>query len=457
MSADISELGKVKLDDDHEDDLELEGNDEGDINFTGTTASISLDKNDRSLSEFYRWYQRRRLVVDPEWQRQYVWDKKRASRLIESFLIDLPVPVIYLAINEENKYEVIDGLQRLTSVFDFFQNKYPLVGLEICSNLNGKKFEQLSPEEQGKIEDTTIRTFELSHATPKDLMFIIFERLNTGGMALNDMEIRNCLYRGTLNDLIKELAKNEDFLGCLNQKGLQKRMKDRMLILRFLAFYQMTYSKARKGLKLFFNEFFNTYRNPPEAKIKEFQNVFKKSAKAAHTIFGDKGFRLRRQYEKGRQGGEWTPSINASVFQVIMVSFAEYDLGASTRNADNIYESYIDLISSDEKWAESVRTSTGDFLRIEYAFTQWYARLKAIMQVAVPNDSQRLFSRSLKEELFAQHNTCEICGQKIALINDSALDHDTQYWNGGQTVPTNARLVHRQCNLERSRSRAQTN
>lgn len=149
-------------------------------------------------------------------------------------------------------------------------------------------------------------------------MFIIFERLNTGGMALNDMEIRNCLFRGKLNDLIKELARNDDGLNCLNQKELQKRMKDRKLVLRFLAFYQMTYTKARKGLKSFFNEFFDTYRNPSDTKIKEFRNAFKKSARAAYSIFGDKGFRLRRHYEKGKQGGEWTPSINASIFQAHM-------------------------------------------------------------------------------------------------------------------------------------------
>lgn len=109
MSANIAETEKLGAPEDDEQELELEGNDEGDLDLEGKKAQISLDKNDRSLSEFHRWYTRGRLVVDPEWQRQFVWDRKRASRLFESFLIDLPVPVIYLAINNENKYEVIDG------------------------------------------------------------------------------------------------------------------------------------------------------------------------------------------------------------------------------------------------------------------------------------------------------------------------------------------------------------
>src|SRR5271166_4013046 len=94
----------------------IEGSGEGDLDLHGTKPKMNLAKNDRSLVEFNRWFTKGRLIADLEWQRQYVWDRKRASRLIESFLIELPVPVIYLSLNDEGKYEVIDGLQRLTSV-----------------------------------------------------------------------------------------------------------------------------------------------------------------------------------------------------------------------------------------------------------------------------------------------------------------------------------------------------
>jgi len=281
---------------------EIEGDYEGDLDVSAEKPSLSLQKADRSLHEFHRWYQRGSLIVDPEWQRHYIWNRTRASRLMESFLIDLPIPVIYLSVNDEGKYEVIDGLQRLTSIFDYFENKYKLTGLEILTDVNGKTFSELSKEHQGKLEDAILRTFELSKTAPKDLMFIIFERLNTGGITLNDMEIRNCLYRGRLNNLLKELSKNEDFLNCVNQKQLGKRMGDKMLVLRFLAFYQMTHLKAKKGLKAFFNEFFDTYRNLPEEKIKEFRRIFKSAMRGCFTVFGDKGFRLRRK--QGTSGGE---------------------------------------------------------------------------------------------------------------------------------------------------------
>lgn len=415
-------------------------------------ATVNLEKFDRSLFELHRWYTGGRLIIDPEWQRRYVWDKKRASRQIESFLINLPIPVIYLAESGQAKYEVIDGLQRLTSIFNFFESKYALTGLEFHSELNGSYFRDLSSEQQASLENKTIRTFELSAATPKELMFLIFERLNTGGVALNDMEIRNCLYRGRLNDLIKELAQIEEFKSAINQKGLEKRMSDSMLVLRFLAFYQMTYMKARKGLKAFFNEFLSTYRNPPDPKLDEFRQKFKQAMKACYTVFGDKAFRLRKS--SGSRAGEWAPRVNATIFQVLSVSFTDHDLGTITRSADSISEAYLDLIATDPTWVEAVTASTGDPNKIDYSFETWKQRLRTAVAKTVPNDSSRLFSKVLKEDLFAQNPTCALCGQNIAMIDDAALDHVQQYWAGGQTVPENARLVHRHCNLTRPRKNA---
>lgn len=420
------------------DDDELEGADEGDLGGVIKTDTVSIEKNDRSLSEFYSWYEEGTLVLNTDWQREFVWDRRRSSRLIESFLINLPVPVIYLAQNNAGNYEVIDGLQRLTSVFNFFGNEYELRGLEIKKDLNGCKFQDLSSILQKKLKHCTLRTFELSQETPKDLMFLIFERLNTGGISLNEMEIRNCLYRGKLNNLIKELAQFKEFMHCVNQKNIHRRMKDRALILRFLAFYQMTYMKARRGLKAFFNEFCETYRNPTEKKLDEFRNQFKQASKAAFSIFGKNGFRLR----DGR-------SVNASVFQVVCVSFTEHDLGALIRSASAIRKEYDNLTSTDDYWCDCVGRSTGDFERISYAFKTWNERLRLVMENSEPNDPKRIFPRELKEKLYGQNDVCEICGQKISHIDDAALDHHKPHSRGGQTVPENARLVHRHCNATR--------
>ena len=124
---------------------------------------ILWQKNDRSLSKFYEWYKKERLVLNPDWQRNYVWNEKKASLLIESFLIDIPVPLIYLAETNENKYEVIDGQQRLSSVFKFFDNEYNLRGLKVNEDLNGYYFGDLTESLQDKLSDCILRSCLKSH------------------------------------------------------------------------------------------------------------------------------------------------------------------------------------------------------------------------------------------------------------------------------------------------------
>lgn len=427
---------------------EIEGDDEGILGVSGD-RKVVLEKADRSLSELHRWYKNGRIIVDPEWQRNYVWDRIRASKLIESFLIDIPVPVIYMAKNSQ-KYEVIDGLQRLTSVFKYFDNEYPLKGIEIITELNGKTFREIDSYYQSKLEDSVLRSFELSSGN-SDMHFIVFERINTGSVKLNDMEIRNCLFRGPLNNLLKELSTNNDFVSALSQRGHKDRMQDRALVLRFLAFYERTHHKCDKGLKKFLNEFLETYRFASADKIEEYRKIFSKCMKASLTVFGNSAFRLKSDIAKpgSKSAGEWSTRPNAAIFQVISTSFHRYDLSAITRYADAIYEEYLDLINSDALWVDRVRRATGEATRLQYTFDAWNKRLDEVMSNVCSSNEKRLFSRQLKREMFEANRTCALCGQQIALIDDAVLDHDVRYWQGGKTVPENANLTHRHCNLKK--------
>ncbi len=151
----------------------VEGMDKGELNPISKFKKVILEKADRSLSELHRWYKSGRLIIDPEWQRNYVWDCVRASKLIESFLLDIPVPVIYLAKSDNGKYEVIDGLQRLTSVFNYLDNKYRLQKLDLLAEHKGKLYSELPEEVQNKIQDSILRLFELSDGNG-DIHFIVF-------------------------------------------------------------------------------------------------------------------------------------------------------------------------------------------------------------------------------------------------------------------------------------------
>lgn len=427
----------------------LEGEDEGDLNLSSPRI-VSLEKADRSLSEFKRWFDEGDLVLNPEWQRNYVWNRRQASKLIESFLLNIPVPVVYLSGTREKKYEVIDGLQRLKTVFDFFDNKFSLTGLDITQDLNGKRFRALDSITQRKLRNSTLRSFELSSDTDPNVHFIVFERLNTGGTKLNEMEIRNCIFRGGVNTLIKDLASNKDFVKCLNQPALQKRMNDRALVLRFLAFYERTYQKCQQELKPFLNEFLETYRNPTNQKILEYRRKFEHCMKSSLTVFGENGFRLRNEpRQMSKSAGEWSTRINAAIFQCISTSFADYDLSQITRSADWIYEDYLDLIATDNKWVDCVRRATAERTRLAYVFDTWRERLRKVLESVPSNDNQRSFSKQLKKQMFDQSKTCSICGNEIKLLDDAVLDHEKHYWKGGKTIPDNARLAHRFCNVSR--------
>ena len=160
---------------------------------------------------------RGRLVLQPDFQRQYVWDVEKASRLIESALLDIPLPTIYLSEEVDGKTYVIDGQQRLTSFYSFVIGTFPdgtefkLKGLKVFKELNKKAFKELDDTLQEKIKEFTVRTITFLKRSGSELKFEIFERLNTGSVALNDQELRNCIYRGSYNDLLKEMSEYEDF------------------------------------------------------------------------------------------------------------------------------------------------------------------------------------------------------------------------------------------------------
>ena len=415
-------------------------------------ANFQWSSVHRSLYELNEWYADGDLLLEVDWQREYVWKIKQASLLIESFLTGIPVPEIFLVRTEDKKYEVIDGLQRLNSVFNFMGNKFKLNGLTIRTELNGKNFKSMGSDIQKELKKCTLQSRELSGKysdNESDMLFHAFERLNTGGTKLNEMEIRNCIYRGPLNNLIKELVQNQDFRRCAGLGEKSPRFADREYVLRFLAFYEKTYTKyPNKGMKHFLNDFMSTYRKADDNRINNYIQTFNKCMRACKTVFGDKGFRINAITN---ERGVARKKANTAVYQVITTSFAPYDLGAITRVSDCIYEAYVDMLKTDKPWGDNVTYSNQTRSNVQHVFETWYERLSKVMENSTPNDKQRCFSRELKEKMYKKNKVCELCGNQITTIHDAALDHHKEYWRGGLTVPSNARLVHRDCNLRRKR------
>ena len=175
------------------------------------------------------------LDVQPPFQRGYVWDNTRASSLIESLLINIPIPVCYFAEEETGKFTVIDGHQRLYSIWRYVSDLFPLQGLRTLTEFNGKEIKDLNEREQRLITGRSIRCIVITQESHPEIRFEVFQRLNTGAIPATDQEIRNAIYRGDFNNLIKSLALSKDWLNVLGKKKLDKRMRDEELILRFFA------------------------------------------------------------------------------------------------------------------------------------------------------------------------------------------------------------------------------
>lgn len=177
-----------------------------------------------------------KLILNPDFQRKYKWDKDgyvRSSRFIESCLMRIPIPACYLAENEDNFHNVIDGVQRITTIKKFFNNEFALEGLNIYPELNGKRFSELG-ELKSTLESTTIRCIVLRKENPKELVHEIFARLNQGAVKLKDQEIRHAIYPGVLDNLLSELGDNHFISEFQNSKSKDDRTNEE-LVLRFFA------------------------------------------------------------------------------------------------------------------------------------------------------------------------------------------------------------------------------
>jgi len=409
---------------------------------------VYSDKPDRSIFELYRQYQKGNLDLQPGFQRLQVWDNSKSSRLIESVLLEVPIPVIYLSEESDGKYSVIDGQQRLNAFIKFLENNLRLSGLTILAELNGKKFQEIPKNLQDKFENATIRIIEIRKESDPDVKFEIFERLNTGAVQLNAQELRNCIYRGRYNELLKELSGNKDFQFLLGLKEPHNRMQDRELILRFFAFYHNTYFKYTPPMKRFLNKEMEKYRNLNDAEENELRNVFKKSVRLSKTVLGDKAFHRFVPGANEDPNGYYEKKMNKGLFDTIMFGFTMYDENQIVPNSDTIREELLWMMTHEEDFVNAISGSGTDSKeKTVTRFDKWLSALKEI--VGIPMTEPRTFSYQYKKQLWESNSTCAICGQRIQIIDDAEVDHVEQYWRGGKTIPSNARLTHRYCNRSR--------
>jgi hypothetical protein len=404
------------------------------------------------------------LDPNPRWQRNYVFDKIKASRLIESVLLDVPLPAVYLAEEADGTLSVIDGQQRLSTFFFFLENKFPvkgkdneftdfpLSGLQILGELNTKHFPDLGKPLQLKINDTPIHVIIIQKDSNEDVKFDIFERLNTGAMKLNEDEIRNSVYRGSYIELLDELAEDKAFDSLIRKPNFKNRMLYRGMILRFFALSEKDIRHYKPSMKQYCNKELRDKRYLIKGKADDYRKRFRLCVDMCRSVFGDNAFRrFSPGKDKNNQDGSWVASrINMALFDVQMCGFAlhEQNLNQFLGHWDEIRERMLDLMCNDPEFINAIEMKTSGRDQMNTRFKKWLDVLDSILAGSPPNP--RIFLYTIKQQLFTDDPTCKLCGNRIMAIEDAEVDHIIPYSKGGPTTIENAQIAHRYCNRHKS-------
>lgn len=335
---------------------------------------------DKSISDVVRMIEDEDIILDPEYQRNYVWDTKKASLLIESILLNVPIPVVYVAEDEDSRWTVVDGLQRLNTLRRFFSNEFRLRGLEVLQELNGMQYSTLNPKAGRILRSGILRIILIFKESHPEIKYDIFMRLNRGAIKLNEQELRNCLYRGALNTLLKDLRSNRRLLTILNLTAPHKRMDDAELILRYFALsdsYDGSTGKLRGFLgkmKPALNKFMTDNRKADERRIGELQDRFNSTIEKVYSVFGNRAFR------RINRDGSYDRQLNRAIMDVVMVSFEHYAADRLVERKDAIHDLLRELPTQDFGFMEAISIATSDRPRIEYRLAKWHAALNEILE-----------------------------------------------------------------------------
>lgn len=310
---------------------------------------------DITLSGYVDHWDKNELIV-PDFQRKYVWDRIKASKLVESFLLGLPVPGTFLYKQRaKSGFLIIDGQQRITSVIRFIKGTFDESVFRL-KNVHekyvGKSFGELSEDDQFKLKGSVLRATIIQQINPLDdtSIYQVFERLNTGGVNLNPMEVRQCVSYGPFVKALKEMNEDENWRRIIGQPKIDKRLRDVELVLRCLAFSEKreSYEKPMKG---FLNKFMEDYRLE-EFVFSEMVDNFRRTTRYVLDQLDEKPFHLRGRLNYGALD---------SIMAATLADFAP----------DDLEERFHDLLK-DNEYSDSITYNTSDeavvHLRMQKAF-----------------------------------------------------------------------------------------
>ncbi len=311
------------------------------------------------------------IELAPDFQRGQVWKPRQKSRLVESVLLQIPLPAFYFAEDTDGNMRVVDGLQRLSTIRDFVRGDetrgFALHDLEYLE-LAGKRFSELPAPLKRRIHNAQITVHVIDPTTPSGIMYDIFRRINTGGTPLNAQEIRHCMSRPRSRDILKRMAALPEFNQATNSLGGHIRMNDREMALRFAAFHLLGVSGYAQdpSMDSFLQRTTALLDDPQRVgddMIEGLLAAFRSGMSNAYLVFGAHTFR------KWPEGDERRNPVNRALLETWGVTLADLDADDLKLRKSQIIGAARELMTSDLEYLESITSSTSGLRRVRYRFS----------------------------------------------------------------------------------------
>lgn len=327
-------------------------------------SKIKVDREPMSVFQVLRKISFDEVILNPDFQRNMVWDPIRRSRLIESALLRIPLPAFYFDGVDAKRWVVVDGLQRLSTLRDFITEKnFRLQGMEYLTKIEGLTFDELPRGMQRDLEETPITLFIIRPETPAEVKFTIFYRINTGGLVLTPQEIRHALFQGHATRLLKTLAESPEFRRTTDAGVSDIRMDARECVLRYLAFHLHPYqSYSKADLNSFLSSTMSQINALPTERIAELDGQFRESMNRAFDIFGRVAFR-KFGVQTSRRG-----PINKALFETWSNVLQSYDLEKLQERKEGIRFRLAQMLSEDAEYLRSLSAGTGGVTAVRVRF-----------------------------------------------------------------------------------------
>ena len=324
------------------------------------------------------------INLAPDFQRNAnIWNPKAQSRLIESLLIRIPLPAFYIDATDNNKWLIIDGLQRISTFKSFILDQtLKLTGLEFLSKeLDKKNYDQLSRDYQRTIYETELTVYLIEPGTPDEVKYRIFQRINTGGLPLNNQELRQAINVGNATKILKKLASLSEFKRVTKlSENRKKRLDDHEFVLGFIAFTLTKYQDypSKKGRNYFLHEAMKKLNKIDENLVKKIEQKFSIAMKAAYNIFGEDTFRkiLNNSSKKS--------PVNKALFEcwsVALSQFNEQEIEILINKKEKLKELFIQNMESDPDFLQSISQAAN---KVQYRFSKINEMIEEVLSCSNP-------------------------------------------------------------------------